>query len=102
MKSNLLIISAALATMMFTSACTSKPFVRTGNVMSYDMTDVDISTLKSSKVCTSSENNDVSVRYAAEVAGFSKVYAVDNEIEMESHLFGADTVRSRCTIIYGR
>ena len=99
---NKILISTMLAAMMFSAGCTSKPFVNTGSIMSYDMTDIDISTLKSSKTCTTSENNDVSVRHTAEVAGFSKVYAVDNEIEMESHLFGADTVKSRCTIIYGR
>ena len=99
---NKILISSMLAVMVFSVGCTSKPFITTGSIMSYDMTDVDIGTLKSSKVCTTSENNDVSVRNAAEIAGFSKVYAVDNEIEMESHLFGADTISSRCTIIYGR
>ena len=99
MKKNILVVTLLA---LFMSACTSKPFVATSNIMSYDMTGVDVSTLKTSRVCTDSENKDVSVRHAAQIAGFSKVYAVDNERVMASHLSGPDTVESVCIVIYGK
>jgi len=101
MKKNILIITLVVLS-IFMSACTSKPFVSTADIMSYDMTGVDVSNLKTSKVCTDSDNKDVSVRHAAQIAGFNKVYAVDNETVMASHLFGPDTVESICTVIYGK
>jgi len=101
MKKNILVITL-LALSIFMSACTSKPFVATSRTMNYDMTGIDISGLKTSKVCTDSDNKDVSVRHAAQIAGFSKVYAVDHETVMASHLFGQDTVESICTVIYGK
>lgn len=97
----ILIVSLSAAALLMTG-CAGKPRVSTAAIMSYDLTGVDISTLKSSKVCTSSENNDVSVRRAAELGGMSKVYGVDTEINYRVQVYGPDKVTSQCTIVYGK
>jgi len=96
--STLTFISIAL----FVTGCTVKPYVTTNPTMAYNLTGINITELNTSKVCTSSENNDVSVRHAAQIANFSKVYAVDNQIEWSTHLFGPPTISSQCTIVYGK
>jgi len=98
---NILIISLS-ATVLLISGCAQKPYVSTSPVMTYDLTGVDISTLTESKVCTSSESKDVSVRKAAQKAGFSTVYGVDTEVTWTTQLFGPDLMTQQCTIIYGK
>ncbi len=96
----ILTISLSVALFLVTG-CAVKPHIATSSIMSYDLTGVDITTLVSSKVCTSSESNDVSVRHAAEIAGIKTVYGVDTEVTWTSQLSGPDLVTSQCTIIYG-
>ena len=97
----ILTISLACAA-IFMTGCTQKPYVATSPIMTYDLTDVDITTLKESKVCTSSESRDVSVRHAAQTAGFNKVYGVDTEVTWQRQLFGPDLMTQKCTIVYGK
>ena len=87
--------------LLLLSGCAPKTYVSTSPIMSYDLTGIDITTLKTSKVCLSDENTDVSVRHAAEVANISYVYGVDDHTIYETHLFKAPTVKNRCIIIYG-
>jgi len=90
-----------LSAVVLFSGCAPKTFINTSPIMSYDLTNVDISTLKSSKVCSDGSNTDTSVRHAAEIANMSIVYGVDNHVVYETHLFGGPTVKSRCVIVYG-
>jgi len=96
-----ILLAVSAATVLFFSGCAPKTYVSTSPIMSYDLTGVDITTLKSSKVCFDGENTDVSVRHAAEIAGIKTVYAVDDHTIYETHLFSGPTVKSSCTIIYG-
>ena len=98
-KISIISLSAIIILM---TGCTVKPYVSTSPIMSYDLTGVDITTLKSSKVCTSDDSKDVSVRHAAELAGMHTVYGVDTEVNWKSQLFGKDIVTSQCTIVYGK
>jgi len=100
MKIKTLVTISAIAVVLF-SGCAPKTYVSTSPIMAYDLTDVDITTLKSSKVCMDDNNTDVSVRHAAEAAGLKRVYAVDDHIIWKTHLFSAPTVGSRCLIVYG-
>jgi len=95
------LFSALPVLLVLLGGCSSKTYVSTSPIMSYDLTGVDITTLKTSKVCLSDENTDVSVRHAAELANISYVYGVDDHTIYETHLFKAPTVKSRCIIIYG-
>jgi len=97
----ILILTLSLVA-IFITGCTQKPYVATSPIMSYDLTNVDITTLKSSKVCTTEESRDVSVRHAAEKAGIKTVYGVDNESHWRQQLSGPDILTKQCTIIYGK
>ena len=97
-KITLLVIPMAF---LFLTGCAPKTYVTTSPIMTYDLTGVDITSLKASKVCLTSENTDVSVRHAAEVAKMKYVYAVDNNTVYETHLFSGPTVKNSCIIVYG-
>ena len=94
------LLALPVALLLFTG-CAPKTYISTSPLMAYDLTDVNITTLKTSKVCLTSENTDVSVRHAAEIAKIKHVYAVDNHTVYETHLFSGPTVKYSCIIVYG-
>ncbi len=87
--------------LLLLTGCAPKTYIATSPIMTYDLTGVDITSLKASKVCLTDENTDVSVRYAAQAAKMKYVYAVDNHTVYETHLFSGPTVKSSCIIVYG-
>ena len=87
--------------LLFLTGCAPKTYIATSPIMTYDLTGVDITSLKASKICLTEENTDVSVRHAAQAAKMKYVYAVDNHTVYETHLFSGPTVKNSCIIVYG-
>jgi len=84
----------------FIIGCTPK-YVETSPIMKYNLTNVNISQLRSHKLCTTSESRDVSIPAIAKAANFKYVYAIDREEEWQSHLWGPDTIEQICVTAYG-
>jgi len=93
--------SMITAVAMLATGCSQK-YIETAPLMSYDITNVDISTLKSYTVCTNSDSKDVSVTRIAKEAGFTHVYAVDREVIMQRNIFSGDSVNNICITGYGK
>ena len=83
------------------AGCTPK-YIQTSGNMQYDITDVNVSTLQSKKICNNGSNKDISVTRIAKEANFTHVYAMDKEIVYTKPLFGLPKIDYICITAYGK
>ena len=109
MKKTLLLATIALIGL---SGC-STTYIVPSDVMQYDLTGRDISTLKVSTICAEDEaaqvssglttTKDISVKKAAELGHIKTVYSVDTKIVWNKNFYPylPMTIDNMCTTVYG-